>query len=270
MTSILEKILAHKREEVAERKALYPEKLLERSLYFDGPTVSLRQYLRRPDKDGVIAEFKRQSPSKGAIAPYADPETVSLGYMQAGAAALSVLTDKAFFGGSSADLETVRKFNYCPILRKDFIVDEYQLIEARANGADAVLLIAAALDKARLRALAAFAAGLDLEVLVEVHSREELDLLPPDTSVVGVNNRDLKTFQVSLENSVALAEALPPELVRISESGIRSARDAHYLRQHGYQGFLIGEQFMRQPDPGAACAKFVREFKALNQVEVPS
>ena len=170
MSNILDQIVAHKREEVAKRKEIYPVKLLEQSIYFNTPTVSLSKYLRRPDKLGIIAEFKRRSPSKGDINPYASVEEVSIGYMQAGASALSVLTDTHFFGGKNEDLTEARKFNYCPILRKDFVIDEYQIIEARSIGADAILLIAACLEKAEIKSLAALAQSLGLEVLIEIHN----------------------------------------------------------------------------------------------------
>src|ERR1041385_4589017 len=163
---ILEKIIAHKRKEVAERKSLYPVKLLEKSIYFSSPCVSLRKYLLRSDKVGVIAEFKRRSPSKGVINRYAPVERTSIGYMQAGASALSVLTDSEFFGGKSEDLSTARKFNYCPILRKDFTIDEYQIVEAKSIGADAILLLANVLDAKKVKAFAKFAKSLGLEVLL--------------------------------------------------------------------------------------------------------
>ncbi len=261
--NILEKIVAHKREEVASRKELYPTALLERSIYFKSPTVSLSKYLLRTDKQGLIAEFKRKSPSKGDINRFAKVQRVSLGYMQAGASALSVLTDNHFFGGKSEDLTEARKFNYCPILRKDFVIDEYQIIEARSIGADAVLLIAEVLEKEQVKALAEVAAGLGLEVLMEVHSEGQLDKVCDAISLVGVNNRNLETFEVNLDTSRRLASLIPSDKVRVSESGIHSAADAADLRAHGYNGFLIGEQFMKTSDPRAACVKFLKELREL-------
>jgi indole-3-glycerol phosphate synthase len=265
MAHILDQILAHKRLEVAERKTLYPTALLERSLHFAAPVVSLRAYLTRPDALGVIAELKRASPSKGIINQYVSVERTSIGYMQAGASALSVLTDERFFHGSNDDLKAARKFNYCPILRKDFTVDEYQIIEARSIGADAILLIAAALAAADVARLAAFARQLGLEVLLEVHNADELrrslDAAAEDVTVVGVNNRDLQTFSVSLGTSLELAEQIPASTVKISESGISTAADVHRLRKAGFQGFLIGEQFMRHSRPEQACAEFIRSIK---------
>ena len=197
--NILDKIIEHKHKEVAERKSLYPVKLLEQSIFFSSPTVSLKKYIQRKDKSGIIAEIKRKSPSKGIINSSVSVERTSIGYMQAGASALSILTDKEFFGGSNDDLTIARKFNFCPILRKDFTVDEYQIIEAKSIGADAILLIAAALAPKRLAELASAAKGLGLEVLLEVHNKEELDAnLNANVDLIGVNNRDLKTFTLSL------------------------------------------------------------------------
>ncbi|MEM0997175.1 MAG: indole-3-glycerol phosphate synthase TrpC [Bacteroidota bacterium] len=261
--SILTQIIAHKRKEVAERRSLYPVPLLERSIYFDTPTVSLRKYLLRPDKAGVIAEFKRRSPSKGDIHLYAEVERISIGYMQAGASALSVLTDTEFFAGKNEDLSIARQFNFCPILRKDFIVDEYQIIEARSIGADAILLISEVLEKAEVARLSRFAQSLGMEVLLEMHSEAQLDKIAPHVDIVGVNNRNLEDFSVDLEASVALAQRLPADLVRISESGIHSAEDAAMLRTNGFHGLLIGEQFMRAPHPEKACEVFIRELKGL-------
>jgi indole-3-glycerol phosphate synthase len=264
--TILDEIIAHKHTEVAQRQALYPRALLEKSLYFSSPVVSLRGYLTRPDKTGIIAEIKRASPSKGMINEHVSVERTSIGYMQAGASALSVLTDEKFFKGSNADLKTARRFNYCPILRKDFTVDEYQIIEAKSIGADAILLIAAALAPERLRTLAQTAQDLGLEVLLEVHNADELDrsmsAAAPQVNVVGVNNRDLHTFAVSLDTSEKLAERIPASVAKVSESGIKSAADAHRLRRAGFDGFLIGEQFMQHSRPEKACADFVAALRA--------
>ncbi len=261
--NILDKIIAKKKEEVAQRKALYPVPLLEQSIYFNTPSVSLKKYLLRKDKLGIIAEFKKRSPSKGAINPYAQVEAVSIGYMQAGASALSVLTDETFFGGKNSDLTEARKYNFCPILRKEFIIDEYQLIEAKSIGADAVLLIAECLEKNQLKALAEKAHSLGMEVLMEVHSLRQLDKLCTEVDVVGVNNRDLETFTVSIDTSIELAKAIPSEFVRISESGISDAASIVKLKDVGYQGFLIGEHFMKTANPAQACSTFIKEIKEL-------
>lgn len=257
----LEEIIAFKREEVKENKELYPIKLLEKSPYFKTLTVSLHKYILREDLSGVIAEFKRKSPSRGMINEYADPGITPLEYMQAGASALSVVTDQKFFGGSNQDLSTARRYNYCPILRKDFIIDEYQIIEARSIGADAILLIAEVLSAEELRVLSKTAADLGLEVLFEVHHKESIGKLPADANLIGINNRNLESFEVSIEHGIDLISALPADAVKIAESGIDSAETALKLRQSGFNGFLMGERFMRETNPGKACKLFIRRLK---------
>ncbi len=264
--SILQEIVKHKQAEVAERISLYPIKLLEQSIYFGGKSVSLKKYLLREDKSGIIAEFKRQSPSKGVINPFAEVERTSIGYMQAGASALSILTDRKFFGGKNEDLTTARKFNYCPILRKDFVLEEYQIVEAKAIGADAILLIAAILPPQRLKDLAGFAKSLDLEVLMEVHSLEELQQnMHPEVDLIGVNNRNLNTFETNLAVSKELAQHIPDSFVRVSESGISNPATVLELKDHGYEGFLIGESFMQHSRPEQAAARFVHDLELLLQ-----
>lgn len=267
--NILDKIIAHKRSEVASNRERYPAKLLEESAYFSTPVVSLTKYLRRSDKVGIIAEIKRRSPSKGVLNEYISVEQLSIGYMQAGASALSVLTDKEFFGGSPADLTTARKFNFCPILRKDFVIDDYQLIEARSIGADAVLLIAAALPADRLRALARSARALGLETLLEVHSAAELEShLCPEISVVGVNNRSLADFSVSLDTSLSLVSKIPASLPKIAESGVHDAAAFVRLKRAGFDGALIGEAFMAASDPALACTTFIAAVR--RETELPA
>ena len=264
---ILYKIIAHKEKEVAERKSLYPPKLLEKSIYFSTESVSLKKYLLRKDKVGIIAEIKRKSPSKGMIHEFVSIEQTSISYMQGGASALSILTDIEFFGGKNEDLTTARKFNFCPILRKDFVIDEYQIIEAKSIGADAILLIAAALSPKKLYELARFAKSLGLEVLMEVHNKEELEKHMNDSlDVVGVNNRDLKTFNVSVDTSIELSELIPNKFVKISESGISQPETVVKLMDHGFQGFLIGEYFMSHSRPGAACAEFIKKIKKIKLI----
>ncbi|WP_114784792.1 indole-3-glycerol phosphate synthase TrpC [Botryobacter ruber] len=264
--NVLEEIIAYKYKEVAERKELYPVKLLEKSMYFPTPCVSLEQYLLRPDKSGIIAEIKRRSPSRGDINPYVSVERTSIGYMQAGASALSVLTDTKYFGGKNEDLMTARKFNYCPILRKDFTVDEYQIIEAKSIGADAILLIAAALEPARLKELAAFARSLGLEVLLEVRDKEELDAtLSEHITVVGVNNRNLKDFKTDINASYEIARHIPAGITKISESGISKPETMIELKNAGFNGFLIGETFMNSSRPERAAAEFIHHFRVLQE-----
>jgi len=262
--TILEQIITHKRKEVEERKELYPIKLLEKSIHFPASTVSLKHYLKRKDKCGIIAEIKRKSPSKGIINNYVSVERTSIGYMQAGAAALSVLTDNKYFGGTNDDLITARRFNFCPILRKDFIIDEYQIIEAKSIGADAILLIAAAMDCAKLKKLATVAKSLGLEVLMEVHNEEELkDNLIEEIDIIGVNNRDLKTFNVTIYNSIKLAKKIPDRYLKISESGISDPDSILELKKYGYNGFLIGEYFMQHSRPEKQCAEFIQKIYEL-------
>lgn len=258
---ILDKIIEHKKKEVADRKSLFPVKLLENSIYFISPTVSLKHYLQCKDRVGIIAEIKRKSPSKGNINPYVNVERTSIGYMQAGASALSVLTDDAFFGGNNSDLTTARKFNYCPILRKDFIVDEYQIIEAKSIGADAILLLANVLTKEECKAFTTLAHQLGLEVLLETHTLNELDYYLPETDVLGINNRDLKTFTVNIERSLELASHLPNNVVKVSESGIKTADDILLLKENGFHGFLMGEQFMKHAKPEKACHELISQVQ---------
>jgi len=264
--TILDKIVRHKMEEVEQRKELFPVKLLEKSIYYDTPTVSMKKYLRRKDKSGIIAEFKRHSPSKGDINPFAKVEQVTIGYMQAGASALSVLTDEKFFKGSSADLREARKFNFCPILRKDFIIDPYQIFEARSIGADVILLIAECLDAKQVKVLAGLAKSLGLEVLMEVHSEDQLSKLCPAIDVVGVNNRNLKDFSVSIQTSIGLFEKIPSDFVRISESGISDPNAIVELRRVGFEGFLIGENFMKTPNPAKACQDFIERVNSIEDL----
>ncbi len=260
---ILEKIKQHKLQEVQNRKEISPIKRLETSIYYNSQPVSMKQYITDPTRSGIIAEFKRKSPSKGFINKYANPEQVSLGYMQAGASALSVLTDSEFFGGSEKDLETARKFNYCPILRKDFVVDEYQIFEAKSIGADAILLIARILTPEQVKEYTKIAHDLGMEVLLELHEEQEFEKhLIPEVDMVGINNRNLDTFEVDILNSIRLADLLPKDMVKIAESGISNVHNLITLKKAGFQGFLIGEYFMRSSDPGARCENYIQKINA--------
>ena len=261
MKNILNEIIAHKREEVAQAKSRVTVAELEQSSLFSRPVLSLTNFILNPARTGIIAEFKRQSPSKGIINDQVSVEEVTRAYADQGASGISVLTDTKFFGGTLADLSAAR-FNEVPLLRKEFIIDEYQLIEARAYGADAILLIAACLSPQRVQELAAFARSLQLEVLLELHDETELEHICPEVNLVGVNNRNLKNFEVDLEHSIRLAEQIG-DRVKIAESGIRSATDIKYLKQHGFDGFLIGETFMKTADPGAAFAGLRKELEDL-------
>ena len=258
---ILEKIVLRKRGEVLERRGLVPMVELTRSVYFKEPCFSLRKSLRAAGSTGIIAEFKRKSPSLGWIKEGADVADITSGYAVAGAAGLSVLTDTHFFGGSSGDLRAARRVNSIPILRKDFIIDEYQLFEAKAMGADVVLLIAECLTKEEIKGLSGTARSLGLEVLMELHSEMELDKVCDTVDCVGINNRNLKTFEVNIGASIELSKLIPDRFVKVAESGITNPLTINELRTHGFEGFLIGEAFMKTADPGAALRGFVELLK---------
>ena len=262
--SILDEIVANKRKEVAERKDFFPTKLLEQSPYFEGKSVSMTKYIQREDKVGIIAEFKRQSPSKGIINGSADIEKVSIGYMQAGASGLSVLTDKKYFGGKSEDLTTARSYNFCPILRKDFMIDEYQVVEAKSIGADVILLIAACLSPKEIKQLARCAKSFGMQVLLEVHNEDELNTsLTEEIDLLGVNNRNLGTFVTDVNTSRDLAEKIPDQFVKVSESGISDPETIIDLMSYGFEGFLIGENFMSKSSPERSCREFIQRVKEL-------
>ncbi len=260
--NILDKISAQKIKEVEIKKSILPIKILEQSVYFNMPVVSLKDAVIDEKKSGIIAEFKRRSPSKGLINNTADVEQTTIGYIEAGASALSVLTDEQFFGGSSADLFTARKVNSAPILRKDFTIDEYQIIEAKSIGADAILLIAAILDKQKVKDFSALAHQLGLQVLLEIHNAEELSVLSENVDMIGVNNRNLKDFKVNIQTSIGLSEKIPDEFVKISESGISKAENIIELKKFGYKGFLMGENFMKNQNPAKACSKFIVQLQS--------
>ncbi len=257
---ILARIIDYKKEEVSNRRRLIPEEKLEQAPFFSRPVYSLAASLKKTGSTGIIAEFKRRSPSKGIINDHAAVEQVTAAYAAHGASALSILTDEPSFGGCPEDITRVRNLDL-PILRKDFIVDAYQVSEARAMGADVILLIAACLTPSETRNLAGLARDLQLEVLLEVHSEDEMDRMNEFVDVVGVNNRDLHSFVVDIDRSVKLLDLLPKTIPKVAESGIRDAATVRLLRQAGFDGFLIGEQFMKQPDPAAAFAAFTEQLK---------
>ncbi|HXB96367.1 MAG TPA: indole-3-glycerol phosphate synthase TrpC [Puia sp.] len=258
--NILDKIIENKRQEVADKKAASPVKELEKSAFFSRTTLSPGKFIS--ERTGIIAEFKRRSPSKGVINDRVSVEEVTRGYTAGGASCLSVLTDGPFFGGSREDLEEAR-VNAIPILRKDFIIDEYQIVEAKSMGADMILLIAACLTPAEVRRLAGFAVSLGLEPLLEIHGEDELDHICDATVLVGVNNRDLKTFTVDVERSIRLSRRLPSDRLLIAESGIDNIETIRYMKEAGFHGFLMGEHFMKEPDPAIAFASFVKQLNDL-------
>jgi indole-3-glycerol phosphate synthase len=259
--NILDKIIATKRVEVDRRKEKINVAELEASPFFGRTCNSLKANLLKPGSSGIIAEFKQKSPSKGEINFKVKVEEVTKDYANAGVAGISVLTDYEYFGGTLENLVKARKTNpETPILRKDFMIDSYQIYEAKAHGADVILLIAAYLEKEQAELLAKKAKELGMEVLMEVHNAEELEKVNDFVDIVGVNNRDLKTFTMDIETSVRLSKLIPDKFVKISESGIDSAKTIQYLCENGFKGFLIGETFMKTENPGAACKKFIEEL----------
>lgn len=261
--TILDEINDNKRREVAEAKEKISIADLKKSPFFNRSTNSLKNALKRPGASGIIAEFKTKSPSKGLINENAEVSEVTGGYVAAGVSGLSVLTDMKYFGGSFENLAKARFTNpQTPILRKDFLLDPYQVYEAKAHGADVILLIAASLSKNDMLEMTQLAKDLNLEVLVEVHTEEEIEKVNPMVDLVGVNNRNLKTFEVDVETSVRLGKLLPEDMIRISESGLSSIENILYLRQAGFDGFLMGENFMKTEDPANACKEFIQQLNA--------
>ena len=259
MKDILSEIIANKRFEVDLQKQSISLEQLQNSLETTVKQRSLKEALKS-SSSGIIAEFKRRSPSKGWINRKALAEDIVPGYVNAGASAVSILTDEKFFGGNLKDIKDARPLIDIPILRKDFIVDEYQLYQAKIIGADAVLLIAAALKKEELHALAAKAHELGLEVLLEIHSVEELKYINANMDVIGINNRNLGTFFTDVENSFRLAEQLPSDAVLVSESGISDPATVKRLQKAGFKGFLIGENFMKTDNPELALKSFIEDL----------
>lgn len=257
--NILDKIVLNKRAEVELAKKEISYDMLEGSAFFQRETYSFREFLLNPERTGIIAEFKRKSPSKGIINDKVTVKEVTNVYAAAGASALSVLTDTQFFMGENTDLVEARKVNTIPVLRKDFMIDEYQIIEAKALGADIILLIAAILTPVEIQQLASLAKSLGLNVLLEVHNLEELERsINPNLDAIGVNNRNLADFSVSVETSFKLAEHIPAEFMKVSESAISNTDTIKELKKAGFNGFLIGENFMKQKDPGLAMQEFVK------------
>ena len=254
---ILEEIIKQKVREVDFRKSLKSITELEKSIWYLRKPFSLKSGISKNLKTSVIAEFKIKSPLKGVINDNVSVEEVTQKYIKAGAVGLSVLTDTLFFGGTNNDLIAARYLHECPILRKDFIIDEYQVIESKAIGADIILLIAAILSKNQVIELSGIAKTLGLEVLLEVHQKEELDKMNENIDIIGVNNRNLMTFAVDIQTSLDVKKFIPPEFIKISESGIHSKEQVRKLKEAGYNGFLIGENFMKESDPGEACKKFI-------------
>lgn len=259
--NILDKIVVTKKGEVEMAKKLVSIKSLESATYFDRQPYSLKEFMLAPERTGIIAEFKRRSPSKGVINDHSTVAEVTKGYAEAGASAISVLTDTDYFGGHAKDLMEARAANTVPLLRKDFMIDEYQFIEAKALGADIVLLIAAILTPAQIGTFSQLAKSLGLNVLLEVHNLEELQRsIHPDVDAIGVNNRNLADFSVDIQTSFDLVKEIPDEFLKISESAISDPRIINQLKAAGFNGFLIGENFMKTANPGAAMRQFTQDM----------
>ena len=260
MSNILDKILATKREEIRLTSSYRPIEDLQREVGGAPMVRNFEQAIRKKIANGesaVIAEIKKASPSKGVIREQFDPITIAQTYEQNGAACLSVLTDRDYFMGAAEYLVAARSATQLPVLRKDFIVDPYQIFEARCMGADCILLIVAALEQSQMLELERIATQLGMSVLVEAHSQEEFErAIQLETSLIGVNNCDLRTFETSLETTFGLISALPEDRILITESGIHDRADVVLMRERGVFAFLVGEAFMRQPDPGEALKSF--------------
>lgn len=258
--NILDQIIADKFKEVAAKKQLISASDYERYPLFESETVSLAEALKN-STTGIIAEHKRRSPSKAVINQSLNVQDVASGYEDAGVCGMSVLTDAKYFGGSLDDLILARASVKLPLLRKEFIIDEYQIIEAKAHGADVILLIAAVLDREQIISFSELAKSLKMDVLLEVHNMEELEKsILQNIDMIGVNNRNLKTFEVSTDISKQLSEKIPNEFVKVSESGISSVEAIKDLKNYGYQGFLVGENFMKTDNPGLCAREFIKNL----------
>jgi indole-3-glycerol phosphate synthase len=261
--NILGNIASYKRLEVKKRKVTNPVTLLEKSAFYGRKAPSFFTALAKP-LPSLIGEFKRRSPSKGLINSSADIRQVAAGYQEAGIAAMSVLTDEKYFGGKNDDLREVAGSLTIPLLRKDFIVDEYQVVEAKSIGAGAILLIAAILTKQEVRIFSGLAGDLGLDVLFEIHDRKDLEKLNQNIRIIGVNNRNLQTFETSLDNSAALLRYLPRDCLKVAESGFHTPGEVNNLFSAGYDAFLIGEYFMRSVNPGLAASEFINELNKIH------
>jgi indole-3-glycerol phosphate synthase len=265
--TILDKIVAHKKGELEKAKAEIPLRRLEEMPCYARTCYSLKENLVKEEKTGIIAEFKRKSPSKKNINLSADLPSIVKGYENANVAGISVLTDTHFFGGSLKDLSNARQFVHIPILRKDFMIDPYQVHEAKAYGADVILLIANILTTEETRKLATLAHQVGMEVLLEIDKKEQINThVMNEVDVVGVNNRNLKTFQTTIGNSLELIHSIPDTFARISESGIHNVKDAHVLLNEGFDGLLMGQKFMQEQETVKACEHFIQELNTQQYV----
>ena len=259
--TILDRIIADKKNEISIRKKLFPISYFEKSPIFEKTTISLFANLKNSNS-GIIAEHKRRSPSKQNINNSLSIIDVVKGYESSGACGISILTDGKYFGGSLEDLNIAKASSELPILRKDFIISEYQIVEAKAHGADLILLIASILTRKEIKNLSIFAKSLNLEVLLEVHDINEINkAIMPSLDFLGVNNRNLKTFEVNLNTSRELADKIPDDFIKVSESGINNSQSIIDLKTYGYKGFLIGENFMKTKNPGKSATQFIKKIE---------
>ena len=261
--NILDKIVAHKKIEIAQAKERKTTKALEQNDFFKRNTISITKSILAENSTGIIAEFKRKSPSKGIINNKFSAVEIVKQYENAGVSGSSVLTDEEFFGGNQQDLISTRNEVSIPLLRKDFMIDEYQFIEAKSIGADVVLLIASILTPKEVKDFTDLAKSLNLEVLLELHDETELNHVYHKVDMVGINNRNLKTFEVDIEQSIRMAEKLGNGFVKVAESGISSVEALIHFRNNGFQGFLIGENFMKTENPGIACEQFIETLRNI-------
>jgi indole-3-glycerol phosphate synthase len=260
MSDILQEIVSKRKQTVEQLKIIVPMAAWEMMPLFSKECISLKETLLDNNSTGIIAEFKRASPSKGVINDKANIFETIYGYENNGAAAVSILTEPVFFNGNNDDILSVAESLTIPILRKDFILEEYQVMESKAIGADVILLIAACLSPKEVKRLAAFAKGFGLEVLLEIHNEKELGHICDETELIGINNRNLKTFEVNIDTSIQLINKIPTGKLVIAESGISNVETIVTLKQAGFKGFLIGETFMKQPDPAIAFAEFIKSL----------
>lgn len=264
MRTILDEIVANRIEEVSNQKKRIPLSEIRSNIDLSNTRNSLSRCLAGAGSSGIIAEFKRKSPSKGVINDRVRPEIVTKGYADAGASGLSVLTDSQYFGGSTADFTAARNANpLTPLLRKDFMIDEYQIYESRMLNADVILLIAAVLEKAEISRFTTIAHELGMEVMLELHDESEIDKIDNEIDLIGINNRNLKDFKVDMDRSLKLLDLLPANMVKISESGLSDPETVNFLRIRGFQGFLMGENFMKHENPATACLQFISKLMTL-------
>ncbi len=261
--SILDEIVEHKQQEVAIKKSQINKSALEASVYYSSTSLSLYHALQESDNYGIIAEIKKKSPSKKNIFLDADPEAIAIAYQNAGASAISILTDEKYFGGSDLFIAQVKDTVQIPILRKEFIVDHYQVTESKALGADAILLICECLEKSLLHELFAHATELGLSVLLELYTFDQLDKIPSEANVIGINNRNLKNMQVDINHALEIANELPEHVLKVAESGISDPKEIVNFLQNDYKAFLIGEYFMKSGNPGITCGNFINQIKQL-------